>query len=203
MNFTVVVFVNSIKHGQYCVAGKILNNNKWIRPVATFDGKELNCAQAKYVNPYGKFIVKPLQKIQMDFSRYVPLPHQPENYLISGNDWVQNYSISINEIESYLDYPDSLWGVDNYIENYDIYSGIRPISQSLYLVNVINLCAYINNQNRRRVSFIYNNINYDLPATDPTFDDLINGKRGHNNLICASLGEEFQGRHYKIIAGIL
>ncbi|BDS30909.1 dual OB domain-containing protein [Aeromonas caviae] len=105
----VVVFANSIKHGQHCVAGKCVNTGKWIRPVSNQQGAELSHEQAKYQNPYGIYGVKPLQKIKMGFSHHVPLLHQPENFLIDGNRWKQNYSIGIADLSNYVDEPTDLW----------------------------------------------------------------------------------------------
>ena len=48
---TIVIFANSVKHGQHCVAGKTVNGGKWIRPVADINGKELDHEQAKFSNP--------------------------------------------------------------------------------------------------------------------------------------------------------
>jgi len=70
---TIVIFANSVKHGQHCVAGKSLATGQWIRPVADANGKELDHEQAKYRNPYGRYLVKPLQKIQMELGANVPL----------------------------------------------------------------------------------------------------------------------------------
>jgi len=82
------------------------------------------------------------------------------------------------------------------------------ISQSLYLVKVENLQTEViideNQDTRRRVSFDYNNIHYDLACTDPNFDAIQNGQKAHNNILCISLGELFDatGCHHKIVAGI-
>ena len=72
--FEVVVLANSIKHHQHCVAGKLVSNSHWVRPVSTPEGGELSDAQAKIQNPHGTFNVKPLQKViilfQHDFSNF-------------------------------------------------------------------------------------------------------------------------------------
>lgn len=135
----IVVLANSIKHGQHCVAGKCLSTGRWIRPVSNEHGAELSHDQAKYQNPYGTYGVRPLQKIRMGFSRHVPLPHQPENFLIDGNRWQQNYSIGVAELPNYLDTPADLWGDGNRVQHDQIILGLHNISQSLYLVQVESL----------------------------------------------------------------
>nr|NIT59809.1 hypothetical protein [Fodinibius sp.]NIW44775.1 hypothetical protein [Gammaproteobacteria bacterium]NIW97406.1 hypothetical protein [Phycisphaerae bacterium]NIY28392.1 hypothetical protein [Fodinibius sp.] len=126
----VIVLANSVKHGQHCVAGKCLSTGRWIRPVSNEQGAELSHDQAKYQNPYGTYGVKPLQKIRMGFSRHVPLPHQPENFLIDGNLWQQNYSIGVAELPNYLDTPADLWGNGNRVQHASIILELYNITQS-------------------------------------------------------------------------
>ncbi|WP_417665426.1 dual OB domain-containing protein [Pseudidiomarina sp.] len=198
----IVVLANSVKHGQHCVAGKCLNTGRWIRPVSNAQGAELSHDQAKYQNPYGTFGVKPLQKIKMGFAQHVPLPHQPENYLIDGNLWQQNYSIGLAELPNHLDGPADLWGEGNRVLHAQITQGLYVVPQSLYLVQVDNLSLYINNDDRRRASFTYNGIDYDLAVTDPKFDELVREQREVTGILCISLGEEYQGYCYKLVATI-
>lgn len=54
---------------------------------------------------------KASSKIKMGFSHHVPLLHQPENFLIDGNRWKQNYSIGIADLSNYVDEPTDLWGM--------------------------------------------------------------------------------------------
>ena len=197
----ILVLANSVKHQQHCVAGKYLANGLWVRPVSSEAGAELSHNQAKYQNPYGTFTVKPLQKILMKFSRHVPLNHQPENYLIDDTVWRQNYSIGSNEINNHLDHPDSLWGEGNRIPYIQIQLGTTKIEQSLYLVKVDNIQLYMKDD-KRKISFTYNEIYYELPATDPNFDNLVNDFSEICGVICVSLGEEFQGNCYKLVATI-
>jgi len=162
---TIVVFANSVKHGQHCVAGKSVSTGQWIRPVADADGKELDHEQAKYRNPYGRYLVKPLQKIQMELGANVPLPHQPENYLITDREWLQHYNITPNEVPNFLDSPADLWGQGHAVDSIMISLGLVTIQQSLYLIHAPGLSLYRNEENKRRIAFSYNGSNYDLPVT--------------------------------------
>jgi len=198
----IVVLANSVKHKQHCVAGKCLNTGRWIRPVSNAQGAELDREQAKYKNPYGIYEVKPLQKIRMGFSQHVPLPHQPENYLIDGNLWQQNYSIGIDELSNYIDNPNDLWGEKNRVQHAQITLGFYNVSQSLYLVQVEKLNLYHTDSRKRRASFTYNNIDYDLAVTDPKFDEIVRKHHEAKGILCVSLGEEYQGYCYKLVATI-
>jgi hypothetical protein len=102
MKKVIVIFANSIKHGQHCVAGKCLQTKEWIRPVSNALGAELSNLQATYANKYGNYIVKPKQKIEMNFKKHTPISQQPENYLIDDTQWYQRYSIKDDEFNQHL-----------------------------------------------------------------------------------------------------
>lgn len=198
----VVILANSIKHKQHCVAGKCFKTKKWIRPVSNQQGAELKHEQAKYENPFGQFSVKPLQRILMTFSEHVPLMHQPENYLVDGNLWKQNYAIKQADLVDYLDNPKDLWGKDNRVEHLLIEFGLYHVEQSLYLVKVDALNLYNNIEGKRRASFKYNDVAYDLAVTDPKFDEIQREGRNITGIICVSLGENHRGYCYKLVASI-
>ncbi len=197
-----VIFANSIKHGQHCVAGKTLDGKYWVRPVADSDGRELTHAQAKCRNPHGTFNVKPLQKVTIGLSGHVPLINQPENYMVDDSVWQQNYTLDQHHIINYLDHPSDLWGKGDRVRYDLIKSGQHVIAQSLYLVQVSNLSLYVSSFNKRRASFIFNEHVYDLPVTDPNFDALVQDFGAIKGILCISLGEVFEGNCYKLVATI-
>ncbi len=202
MNKTIVILANSVKHGKHCVAGKCIDTKQWIRPVANDSGKELTKEEASYLNKYGKYVVKPKQKIQMNLLKQVPLINQPENYLIDdNNNWEQKFKIDDFELEQYLDYPSTLWGKSSNVSYNKVINNEIVIEQSLYLVKVDNLELYVNSSNKRRAKFNYNNILYDLPVTDPQFDNILSNKQ-LSGILCLSLGECFNNNCYKIVATI-
>ena len=212
MKKTIIIFANSVKRHQHCVAGKDISTKEWIRPVSnTSEEKELTnqqCTCENFQEP-----VKLLQQIEIDFLQHDPLKNQPENYLISDKKWVLSVSSSINRdnVCSYLDKPDNLW-IDGENQNdrvtYNLIESKKiQITQSLYLIAVDKIHIYWKdrtqwNQNpQRRGKFAYNNIEYDLAITDPNFEqyeeqDLI------NKFLCISLSGQFNGFCYKIIASI-
>lgn len=198
----VVVLANSIKHGQHCVAGKCVNTGSWIRPVSNLQGGELSHQQAKIQNPHGIFNVRPLQKARMGLAQHAPLPHQPENYLIDGTVWVQNYSFNAGQLNTLLDTPGDLWGAGNRVDYDQITAGLFNVPQSLYLVQVENLSLYYTEDDKRRVSFSYGGIDYDLAATDPRFDEIVTKNLPTSGILCVSLGENYQGYCYKLVATI-
>lgn len=201
-NIEILILANSVKHHQHCVAGKCIISGQWVRPVSNRDGAELNHAQAQCQNPHGKFNAKPLQKVIMSFSAHAPLIHQPENYVIDGSTWRQNYKITEKQLSQYLDQPSDIWGITDRVEYASILSGAIVIEQSLFLVEVDNLNLYKNQYDRRRASFSYSGISYDLAVTDPNFDKIIQNNEALKGILCLSLGEEYQGSCYKLVATV-
>ena len=202
MKKTIVVFANSIKYQKHCVAGKCILTKQWVRPVSNIEGAELTNKQITYANKYGRYLVKPKQKIEMSFISYAPIPHQPENYIIDNFQWKQRYKIEDSEISEYLDTPNSLWGVYNKIPYSQIVSKEIIISQSLYLVKTKDLTLYKTEENRRRASFNYNGKKYNFPVTDPNFDKIMTQKISTLGLLCISLSGNFNGYCYKLVATI-
>ena len=199
---TIVILANSIKHHNHCVAGKCLTTKEWIRPVANNDGAELSDAQIKIENPYGQFNVKPKQRVEIGLLQKAPLPHQPENFIVSDYRWQQKYTIDNSELEQYLDTPTSLWGGGDHVPYFYIQNKLIEITQSLYLVKVESLELYKTPDNKRRASFNYQLNAYDLAVTDPNFDKIVANDKQTNGILCISLGEQFSGNCYKLVATI-
>lgn len=202
INKTIVILANSVKHHLHCVAGKCLSSGQWVRPVSTTEGAELTHDQSTYSNPHGSYIVKPKQKIKMVFASAVPLINQPENFLISDQRWIQQYNIDDNELSGFLDNPENLWGHGNRVNYLDITQNRIIITDSLYLVQTENLRLYKTKYEKRRASFIYNGVAYDLPVTDPHFNKKASEIDDVLGILCVSLGEEYQGSCYKLVATI-
>ena len=198
----VVVLANSVKHRKHCVAGKCTSSGQWVRPVSNAQGGELSNDQVMYQNSYGTYSVKTLQKITMGFSAHVPLLHQPENFLINGNLWQQNYSIGFDDLPKYLDYPEDLWGDGGRVESLRVISGVFTVHQSLYLVQVDDLSLYKTDEGKRRAAFKYRENGYDLAVTDPKFDEVVGSQRKVYGILCVSLGEDYNGYYYKLVAAI-
>ncbi len=150
--------------------------------------------------------------MKIKFTKHSPLPQQPENYIISNEIWEQDYKIEREELKEYLDDPNDLW-LDNMSDsdrvNYKlIKNGDIKIEQSLYLIDVDKIYIYWKDRSnsgkyrQRRGKFEYKNTSYDLPLTDPNFRQF-EKQVLKNKFLCISLGEDFNGYCYKLIASIL
>ncbi|QTA83678.1 Uncharacterized protein dnl_60920 [Desulfonema limicola] len=228
MKKTILVLANSVKYGQHCVAGKDIITKNWIRPVSNINGGALTREQILCKNPYAyeKFQIKVIQEIEIEFLQKAPLINQPENFVITDKIWIQQYSYSLsrNELDSYLDYPDILWsnlsssgrGENDRVNYEQILRKDIIIVQSLYFIKVYNATLIIaasfgdNEKKRVRLSFYHKNIHYNLAVTDPAvwgaFINRGTGQYPFNGEIylCISLGQPFNdGFCYKLVATIL
>ena len=220
MGRTLVILANSVKHHSHCVAGKDINTKEWIRPVSSDTGEALSDEQSSYLNKEKNWRVKPLDKITMEFSKHVPLAQQPENYLISKEKWVSSFKIERNELAQYIDSPKNIW-LDTSTNTNRVTSSLVAsqeivIKQSLYLIKIGVLNLQVSTEMvdgvekyKLRGSFMYNDIKYaDLTITDPKiWSEYKEKPLGVYELkdvyLCLSLGEEFHGFYYKIIAAVI
>ena len=203
-NLDLIIFAKSIKHRNFCVAGKNKINNEWVRPVSSPNGDALTSNQCKIQNRHGIFELKPLQIATFSFECQVPILGQSENYLINDSFVLQQkFKIGFTDIKQYLDHPQMLWKNSLDYITHEILKK-ENINNSLYLVEVSDLKLYVNNSDKRRANFIYNGIKYDLAVTDPNFDSIIKevGNVYSQGFLCVSLGEYFNDKHYKLVASI-
>lgn len=169
----IVVFANSVKHGNSCVAGKCTRTREWIRPVSNNEGAEISVAQTKKINRRDKdseWGLKVLNKINVDLSHHAPLDHQTENYVINQTRWTDEFFIKKYQVEDYLDTPENLWGEGNRVAYLDILNN-QEIRSSLYLVKVDELELFKDQYDKRRARFAYGGIDYNLAVTGREFDD--------------------------------
>ena len=152
--------------------------------------------------PYNSRI---LQNVRVPIIKKAPLLNQPENFIIDkGKIWIQSYKTKLTDLVYFLDFPNDLWGREDFIFHSDIISQ-NTIIQSLFLIQAKDVLLYSNNykdKKRRRVKFLYNNITYDFACTDPNFDNF-NNRYFNDAILCISLGETYREKHFKIVASII
>lgn len=219
MGTTLVILANSVKHHLHCVAGKDINTKEWIRPVSSDTGEALTTEQSSYTNKSSNWRVQPLDKIAMELSQHVPLVQQPENYLISQKKWASNFKINRGDLAQYVDTPQNIW-LDtrtntNRVTTSLVTSKKIAIAQSLYLIKIDLLSLKVSSEHEKfvgekrklRGSFVYNLVQYeDLTITDPKIWSEYKSLGMYelkDVYLCLSLGEEFHGYYYKIIAAII
>ncbi len=210
---SVVILANSVKQGGYCVAGKDIRTGQWIRPVSTPIGGALHRQKLMVKNPYGRFVAKPLQIVDMAFERPAPLPTQPENHLLATETWIQHFKAQRDQLRKAMDNPEHLWMHGNRSDRFPL-AALKSTKrhQSLYLVyaNEIQFCIDTNCHSRKKVigTFRYKGETYSMGVTDPAYFKYTKldvgyewEERGH--YLCVSQTDAFHGYCYKVIAAIL
>jgi hypothetical protein len=207
----ILILANSRKNNGFCVAGKDIISNRWVRLVGAPNGAELNLSQIAYNDLAGRrqmIRYEPFNKcIQLNIGSAVPLSYQPENILVGQGVWQE---IQVAQHNIIYDTPIDLWGVGDRIKADDVKQGFVNISQSLYLIQVTNLQFYINDYNSHRACFQYGNNIYDLGATmNPSiFCDIVTEMRAYNNILTVSLAGPYfnkhtnQLEHFKLVAAV-
>ena len=204
----ILILANSKKYKGFCVAGKDIVSNRWVRLVGDQVGAELTLSQIIYNDIAGRRQMIPYEPfnkfIRLNIGNSVPLRYQPENVLIGKEPW-QEIQVTQNNIS--YDTPVDLWGTGDRIKADNIERGLVNVQQSLYYIKVEGLKLYYSSFERklkRRMTFIYNDIRYDLSATmnEHIFDAIQHNRCPHNNCITVSLGESFNECHYKLVAAV-
>jgi len=207
----ILVLANSKKNRGFCVAGKDIDSNRWVRLVGDQNGAELNLNQITYNDVAGRrqmMKYEPFNKfIRINIGNSVPLRYQPENVLVDKEPWQE---IQVSQYNISYDTPIDLWGTNDRIKTDDIEQGLVDIRQSLYLIQVTDLQFYVNDYSSHRACFKYGNNIYDLGATmDPSiFQDIVNEVRAYNNILTVSLAGPFfnkynnQYEHFKLVAAV-
>ena len=207
-----LVLANSYKLGNRCVAGIDLDTGKWVRPVSQSPGGAIP-EHKTAVSKSGRFVpVLPLDVVEFEVGRSRATPHHPEDVeLLGAFTLVGNMTIA----ELRAKFPEVVQEEGPIFGNYsDRISGsemlLRKEHQSLLLVHVSKFWFHhklnIKGKDQNRGSWGYQKEQVDLAITDPGFeqvrksitDGVIDGA-----LVTVSVGENFNGFHYKLIAAVL
>ena len=113
---TIAVLANSIKKSGRCLAGKEVfpsadswRVGDWIRPVGTEDGGEISEYKMSLALGHDPAL---LEIVEIPMAKEVPLPDQPENWLIetpSKGTWKSHGKMARENLAALLDKPEKLW----------------------------------------------------------------------------------------------
>lgn len=213
----IVCLANSWKSGGYCVAGReILPDGRigeWVRPVSKRDGEEVSVKEQRY--PDGTF-PQLLDVIDVPLLRPMPHHHQCENWLLDPRArWKKAGVLARQELRRLAGVRALLWvNGHNTLggRNDRIPVGVaRKLNGSLRLIRVNSILFDVSNDGSRdRVQgrFSFKGDEYALRVTDPVCAKRLEERgRGQHQRgkawLTISLGEEFNGYCYKLIAGVI
>lgn len=214
MTIRFVCLANSIKEGGRCLAGIELNNNnepiigingpKWIRPICkTQHGK---------IYTHWVTHIKLLDIVEIESTGIPVKPsYQSENIFFKDEQLHVVGRFDRNGLDKLIDnryYIFGNWGKALSTDE------IVFLDHSLVLlhINEFHVTEKINPEDpgkkKIRLQFLYNETKYDFPVTDPVFSHLYTNNPAILNVIgslylCVSIGINFNGWYYKLIAGII
>jgi hypothetical protein len=217
-----ICLANSKKYQKRCVAGIELTdsaragyrydivrlpdgNPRWIRPVSTDVHGEI---PALLVNHISLFDI-----VAVNVTRPFPQGYQSENVLFDDQDQLA----VVDRIEKHkalvekLLTPDQPWLFGNPDRALSC-EAVNRLDHSLLFIKPANVRVYetppASGHPQIRAEFVYQAVRYDLPVTDIGFssrfyqDPHLLAGAGHI-YFTISLGNEYEGRFYKLVAGIL
>lgn len=214
----ILCLANSHKYNERCIAGVELtkgengyfsfvfsgSNVKWIRPISSCEHGELSSTQASRI--------KLLDIIEVDAIKDCPSGYQSENVLINEESLKILRSLSPN-----LEDLDKIRtkNIDRIFLNKGkavIRDEIQKINSSLIFIkptqnNFIKVKSK-KAEDQLRADFFLKAINYNLPVTDVHFlkeykDNPNKFQKITDLYFTISLGLEFEGWHFKLIAGVI
>lgn len=215
-----ICLANSKKYTKRCIAGIELvrssregykytiiktedNSPKWIRPVSGYPGGAVSEELVDQINL--------LDLVRINVTAFTPEGYQSENVLFDNSpleviDTIQQRPSLIQKLLSVNE--SILFGNRGKAVSAE---NITQLDHSLVLIepeNPVYRTVSESGKPQMRSQFVFNGNSYDLPITDIDFTD-----RFSNNSIllesCTptyftiSLGVEFKGWHYKLIAGVI
>lgn len=217
----IVCLANSRKLSGRCIAGREWNDGQagqWIRPVSARENQEVSENERQYENGSDPQV---LDVIDIPLLKRQPEDYQTENWLLdSEHYWRKVGHLPRSDLSALTDPDGPLW-LDGHStskgENDKIpINIINAIANSLRLIRVDHLKlnvsmpgeAFGNRKRRVQGRFSHAGKEYALWVTDPKFERTYLAKPDGDYEIgecylTISLGEQYQGACYKLIAAII
>jgi len=210
MQKTIVLLANSIKLGGRCIAGvevqrqdgpsewtvvkETASRPKWIRPVSNVDDGEVPLEMAvRFSN---------LDIVKLTKATRSPSGYQSENYLFGDIEKIDALPSTARNLSSIVQDPgDQLFGNRGKAVPDE---KIHLIDHSLIFVKPEQFSSYSTRSSsgsaQKRGIFTLNEVEYDLPITDPGF--VLGSEKEKKTFLTLSLGVLHNGWHSKLIAGV-
>lgn len=218
----IVCLANSYKHKHRCVAGISQRSKKWVRLVGT---KVPGCLTIKETCYPDGPPAELLDVFEVELGEACGSNCHPEDVFVTDRPWrlIRRFdqpgdTAFLKSLASQR--PTILQGYGSRLKARRVEE--RPMEHSLELVEPFDLWWWLrleDGKRKCRALFLVSpdsHIRYDLPLTDPDWEMKLQRmplgihshadvefKRFHKPLLTLSLGEEFKGFHYKLVAGVI
>ena len=201
---TVIIMTKSVKHGGFCVAGIDIFTGKWIRFVLDEDrplyNSDLICKNGGSIQV--------LDIVNVKLKGHSPTYYQPENYLLDTKYRIERISkCTINSVLK-LHPPERkvplFYNYDRKVSPSEIKNVPEKKRYSLALIKPDTAYVYRDDYGKTRCTFQYYGHKFsNIAVTDPNYRaEDFKFKKLTSCLFVMSLGELFEGYHYKLIAQI-
>lgn len=206
----IICLANSTRTGGKCVAGITVDTGEWIRPVS--EEGQLTNKQIKYAN--GK-LPELLDIIRIPYKKLQPTAYQPENVLISEEQWEYLGKWPENKLDNLCDKPKEIFINQDRRDRITVeFFKKSRLESSLLLIKPKSIKLFrtdYENKKKLRAIFVYNDLEYDFGVTDPIFlEEYTKEKEGFYKLdskdvyLCISLAAPYKdGYCYKLVASII
>lgn len=206
----IICLANSTRTGGKCVAGITVDTGEWIRPVS--EEGQLTNKQIKYAN--GK-LPELLDIIRIPYKKLQPTAYQPENVLISEEQWEYLGKWPEDKLDNLCDKPKEIFINQDRRDRITVeFFKKSRLESSLLLIKPKSIKLFrtdYENKKKLRTIFVYNDLEYDFGVTDPIFlEEYTKKKEGFYKLdskdvyLCISLAAPYKdGYCYKLVASII
>lgn len=214
----ILVLASSKKHGGRCVAG-ITRSGDWVRPVSG-GSHGLFEAQCSVDGRWPEV----LDVIRFGYSKQLEDPAQPENFLIDTSEWELSKRLDPTEarenLRGFLSSGPTLLGnrgraVKDEIAAEGVEASLALIEPRSGVKLILSPPEDGKGKPKTRVAFNFSAAEYDLPVTDIAVEEALRaagegsydpedlGLVSGTTFLTISLGEEFEGWHYKLAAAVI
>lgn len=218
----IVCLANSRKLQGRCIAGREIEDGVvkgWIRPVSSRPHEEVSEYERQYSDGSDPQV---LDVINIPLISAIPKSHQQENWLLDpGTYWEKIGTLNPDQLGVFADGRGPLWrnGNSSYngVNDYLTVEEAKNAGSSLKLIHLRNGLslrvfspgeAFGNPKRRVQANFTFSNASYQLWVTDPIIETAYLAQEDGayalgSSYLTVSLGEEYDGRCYKLVAAII
>ena len=207
---TIICLANSVKLGDFCVAGVDPQTREWIRPLGTgHDGAVRKREQSLADGSFPRL----LDLIELPLGDPRPSPGQPENWSLAAGRWKRVGAVDHDEA---LDLLRSLQTAEPLFGNRGKAvpeSAVREgaVRSSLAIVCPPDLIWRKDEKGRISAVFTHAGRQLELKVTDPPWSRRFAGtppgdhpsENPGTTFLTVSLGHEWNGFHWKLVAGVI
>ena len=216
-----VIIAKSRKHSDYCIAGIDCKNVELVRVITDNKNNGYAVSAKDIINEDGTIAEVLDNVVIFTDDNNVEIPHQPENIMLDTRYYVLNKGTLdksklrrfINQLANMYEY--IFYNTNRYISKKELDQIHKEDRHSLEIVKPDFMIVKVKNSFKKTLmaNIKYNSLWYNnIPITDEEFeekyyDKILNSEYQKLNFrdICLviSLGEEFKGNYYKLIASVL